>query len=358
MKLYQKLIARGLKGLGLFELYKRYHRRDLLIITYHGILPDHACRSDSISPERQFEFRNFVCASAFDEQVRNLKKKFNPITLKEYLFRRAKNQTLPDYSVVITFDDGFKNNYEYAFPILQKWGVSAVFYISTNFIGKSEMLWTEEIIYRINHTHKPLLKVWLNDAESIFYLKSAQERENASNWLRGRLKHSRKPAVLKILQQIREQLDDVSLELDELDKLRYQFMTWEDVNEMLAGGMEIGSHTHNHFILSQLDEAECRDELRRSKELIEKNTGQECLLFSYPNGRQTDFSARDKKILKELGYACATTQIGHMNNYNTDLFELGRLNISRQAIGIAFDTMVSSPLGKIRQNQSPGAIIE
>jgi peptidoglycan/xylan/chitin deacetylase (PgdA/CDA1 family) len=214
------------------------------------------------------------------------------------------------------------------------------------------MLWTEELIYRLNHTKQPALTVVIRDQEQRYDINTVDKKEKAANHIRQQLKHSLKKEVEEVLEQIRTQLQDVSLELtSEKDQLRYRFMDWHHLREMAGNGMEIGSHTHNHVLLSQLDETECRNELQTSRDLIESHLRIPCILFSYPNGKRSDFSRRDIDILQELGYRCATTQEVGWNNANTGLFELHRLNISRKMTGIAFETSLALPFQQLRRKR-------
>lgn len=347
MRLYGKVIAYALKGLGVLALLKSTHKSQLLIVTYHGVLPDKLYQGDS--PLREYEYRNFMNVSDFEEQIRYFRTHYHPIMLKEYLQYRKEGKELPPYSVIVTFDDGFLNNYEYAFPILKKYDVPAVFFVSTAFIGNQKMLWTEELIYRLTHTQKKQLNVQILGKEQQFFLETVRQKQLVASRIRQQLKRVPRKEVERFMQQMQEQLDDVSLDFTSVeDQLRYHFMDWHHLKEMIANGMEVGSHTHNHLILSQLSEQESRFELKTSRDLIEKNLGIVCYGFSYPNGKRTDFSERDKKILRDLGYLCATTQEPGWNDDNMDLFELKRINISHKAVGIAFETVLAIPTQKFR----------
>ncbi len=334
--------------MGIFSFIRNLHRHELLIITYHGVLPEGLCAQSELLQE--FEYRNFMNTTDFESQMKYLRQHFHPISFKDYLRYRNGDTELPPFSIIVTFDDGFLNNYEYAFPILKKWEIPAVFYVATSFIGQNKMLWTEELIYRLNHTEQKMLTVVIRDQEQQYDISNAIQKEKTANHIRQQLKHSLKKEVDEVLEQIRTQLQDVSLELtSEKDQLRYRFMNWNHLREMARNGMEIGSHTHNHVLLSQLDENQCRNELRTSRDLIENNLRIPCILFSYPNGKRSDFSRRDIQILQELGYQCATTQEVGWNSAETDLFTLHRLNIARKMTGIAFETSLALPLQNLRR---------
>ncbi|MEK6777824.1 MAG: polysaccharide deacetylase family protein [bacterium] len=111
-------------------------------------------------------------------------------------------------------------------------------------------------------------------------------------------------------------------------------MTWDHLREMIHGGMEIGSHTHRHIILAKSGDEHVDYELSQSKMLLEKNLGQPCPLFCYPNGHYPE-SGNDftNSIVKKAGYSCATFMCGGINHPWTDPYF-----IARRAVGL-FTTM-------------------
>ncbi len=334
-----------MKWIGFFELLKKTNRAKLIILTYHGVIPD---KIHQENPHRVFEFRNFANESDFDHQMYYIRKNFNPVSLADYLDCRMNERPLPVNSVIVTFDDGFRNNYEFAVPILKKYDMSAAFYVTTNFVGKQKMLWSEEIMYRVMHTEKKEMILNL-DYEHNFSLDTIAKKEYAGTLLRIYLKKSKKQDVLNLLKNLRDKLDDVEIELEGTNQIRYGFLTWDDVRKMSEEGMEIGSHTHNHYTLNQLDLDECREELETSQRLIEEHTQNKCVLFSYPNGKKENFACRDKELLEELGYRNAVTQLDFINKGNEDPFELGRINITSGVKGIVFESYLSGIIPALRK---------
>ena len=300
------------------EFRRRKHRNSLLILTYHSVLPYSEKFAD-------FDYRNCVSTEAFSEQLAFLKRKYEVITLKE-AEKRLRNNTLHGYECVITFDDGFKNNHDYALPVLQKHGLTAVFYITTSFIGSREMLWTEKINAIVMNA--PVQEIELNMEQPIHIpLRTVGDREKASVKLRTWLKYQPRFQQENVARTLMEATgyipDGVAKDAD-----RYAFMTWDEVRSMRDAGMEIGSHTAHHYLLNMLSEEESHTELRESREIIEKELSESCTLFSYPNGAEGNFYPLHFKQLNDLGYTSAVTQIPGFNKPGDNLYALNRVNIS------------------------------
>ncbi len=164
---------------GLNQLYKQKNKGSVLILTYHSVLPN--------SPKFEgFDYRNCVSAEDFDAQIKYLKKHYSIISLNEAT-ERLKADRLDNIHVVITFDDGFKNNHDYAVPVLLDNDATAVFYIATDFIGKHYMLWTEKVNDILLNTKLNKLKVNLDEPVELD-LSSVEKREKASVLVRTYLK--------------------------------------------------------------------------------------------------------------------------------------------------------------------------
>jgi hypothetical protein len=129
---------------------------------------------------------------------------------------------------------------------------------------------------------------------------------------------------------------------------RYDFLTWQQIREMASAGVEFGSHTVRHPILSTLDAARLDAEIAESKRQIEASVGVACDAFAYPNGSADDYGEREKKALRAAGYRCALSLRGNVNGCRPDLFELDRINIGRRLDEAGFQAEVAGLLGRAR----------
>lgn len=314
----KNLIFQTFRILGVYRFYRRKVRDKAVVLTYHGILPEIPRVNGS-----DFEYRNFVTAKQFEDQIRFLLKHYRPLKVADFY---EENNTVAG-GFLITFDDGFRNNYRYAMPVLQKYNLQGCFFISTDLIGTRQYLWTEQVTLLLEKTTKSQLELTL-DSNKRFEIATPEQKEAASLEIRRHMKRMPLQQRNAVLAQLKEQLSDVALEVGSQEEERYLFMTWEEVRAMIEGGQAIGGHTHTHPILSTLTEEESQQELELSRTAIETHTGQPCLSMSYPNGEKEDYSDIQISQLQKLGYQCAFTQVPLFNSADTNRFELRRVNVS------------------------------
>ncbi len=334
----KNLLYGSLEYSGLNQFYRKKTHRSLRILTYHSVLP-YSEKFDS------FDYRNCVSTERFDRQLAILKNSYRPVTLSEAL-QRLQNNELQGNEVVISFDDGFLNNHDYALPVLQKHNLSAVFYISTAFIGKQEMLWTEKVNDILMNAKCEKIEIVL-DKKTIINLQTVALREQASVKVRSFLKYRPWKIQEDVIGQLISQTGYVPQAITN-DPERYAFMGWEDVCRLNRAGMEVGSHTHNHLLLNMLNEEESYRELQLSRDLIEQNLGRKCLLFSYPNGAPGNFLPRHYKQLEKLGYRCAVTQVPGFNTSQTPNYALKRINITSKMDVLIFKACLSGSRNLIK----------
>ncbi|MCB0262812.1 MAG: polysaccharide deacetylase family protein [Calditrichaeota bacterium] len=319
---------------GVYSSYRRINQKKALVLTYHGILPEIP------SGGSEYEYRNFVTTRQFDQQIQFLLKNYRPLKAADFCHPDVDTSS----GFLITFDDGFRNNYRYAVPILQKYGIEGCFFISTGLIGTRDFLWTEEVTRLLNNTkQKELMLGWAD--KLVLPLVTTTDRANASQIIRKKLKLAPKAERDEAMACLRSQLSDVPADMLPDEEERYLFMTWDEVKGMVKAGQHIGAHTHTHSMLSTLSESESWEELKLSKELLEKATAQECFTMSYPNGESDNFSELHKTQLKKLGYKCAFSQIPLFNNGQTDRFALHRFNVS---LGLPLSLMEAKLCGLLK----------
>lgn len=333
MSYYNKLknsyfLATKFSGLQRFKRFR--NRKHSLTLTYHGVLPETG------DVDAQFENRNFVSVEQFDKQIEILLRHFIPIQLED--ITGAPEQAAGGF--LITFDDGFMNNYRYALPVLKKYDLSAVFFITTGLVGTRKLLWTEQVSRLLARTKRRTLKIFI-DREYKFELDDEENRDAISKQIRTLMKRLPKTKRDTVLAQLYRQCIDVNPELESDEEDRYLFMTQDQIKDLIKHGQVIGSHTHTHPILSTLNEQDSMFELEQSKQLLEKWTDRTCMALSYPNGAVSDYREVQRKQLKKLNYRCAFTQIPRYNSAQIGLYDLRRLNITAKMNPAVFEAKVS-----------------
>jgi peptidoglycan/xylan/chitin deacetylase (PgdA/CDA1 family) len=217
-------------------------RPEVRILYYHSISDD--------------PVRSSVSPPAFEAQMEYLRRsRYRPLSLSEAARRLTSRGNLPEQSVVITLDDGFRDNYERAFPVLARLGFPATVFLTASYIGTDRL----PTLTRTDFVPRPL--------------------------------------------------------------------DWGQVKEMHAHGIEFGSHTLTHPMLSQLQPGEARREIAESRRVIEDRLGAPAPLFCYPRG---DFNEAVKRIVREEGYVAACTTLPGVNDWRTDPFALRRTYVSRR----------------------------
>ncbi len=127
--------------LGLHSLFRFLHRHSLTILLYHGVAPK---RDIGIYNYR----KKFIDPLIFARQMEYLRRKYTILPLEEAM-RALENGTLPPYAMAITFDDGYANNYTYAFPVLRAHSVPATVYLTTDFVEHKKPLWVDRLEYLV-----------------------------------------------------------------------------------------------------------------------------------------------------------------------------------------------------------------
>lgn len=330
----KRVVVAILYGLGILWLSRLLNRRRLVILTYHGVLPSEAGPADARS-------RNVVTEDEFRRQVRYLSRAYRCLPLAEAVELLRRGERLPLYPACVTFDDGFRNNFVHAFPILREYGVPATIFLATGHIGtRIRLLWTEKAEFLIMRTPKTRLVLEADGIRWELSLGDPQARARAARRTVGALKAMSSEQRERLLRAL-EAAAGVSDGDAEREPGRYAFLDWPEVREMANHGIEFGSHTVSHAILATLGAEARLAEVVESKHEIERRLGRPCRLFSYPNGTAGDFADVDKANLREAGYRGAVTQIAGLNDGTTDPFELRRVNIGRGHSGLLFIAQVS-----------------
>ncbi len=308
--LIKKILYRG----GAFKLCSLIKSsRYVPILMYHGIRR----KQDNEIPEKIFE--KHLDSRIFTDHLRILKKYCTPVSLSE-IFAEKK---LPVNPVVITFDDGYKNNYDVAFPLLQEYQVPATIFVTTGFVDKTHFLWTDRLEYIVAHSASKDT-ISLQGGTLILKMDNEKEKLKTLTSVKEKLKNYNEEERLEILENIEQKLGSGY----EWTQIHPELMplSWDEIREMKNSGLvEIGSHTVSHPILSRCSDEKQLYELATSKYRISEELGDNCILFAYPNGRHIDYTKNTIRILKECGYKIALTTIsGCCDTCEDDSFELKR----------------------------------
>jgi peptidoglycan/xylan/chitin deacetylase (PgdA/CDA1 family) len=264
-----------------------------------------------------------IDAATFAWQVRFIQRNFLLMTLGEYIRRVREKGEIPGPIAILTIDDGYRDFYEIAYPILRKHGVPATFFITVNFIEDKIWLWPDILRFALENSREKLIsfrfentsfEVPTGDPETI-----SREWGSLSDFCI-RLDDDKKWVLIYSL--LAAARVDLPREMD----AKYAPVTWEQIREMKGEGIEIGSHTMNHPVLARVrDERLLREEIAGSRRAIEERIGERVATFCYPNSMPGDIDDRVVREVKEAGYCGAVFGTGaHFD----DIFRLSRIGVS------------------------------
>lgn len=264
--------------LGAYRLASVYRKPRLLIACYHGVVS----RDHSADPAF---YGNTVSAVEFAEQLELLSRWFDFVDLAGAL-RWFQEERPPARRppVLITFDDGYRNNLTLAAPILRRFGAPAVFFLATGYIGTNRLLWPLELEARLLQSHPDL------------------DRRALSRLVSERRAFCKSIPNDKRLEYLDELRASTTLDPSLIDHEENDFLTWEEVHQLASMGFDFGSHTVEHPILSRLSPSELQQELSASRVRIASETGRDAVAIAYPNGGEDDFTPAVCSAAAAAGY--------------------------------------------------------
>lgn len=292
---------------------KIFGNRRLKILTYHRVLDvdlnDFELSDDVID----------ATLSDFDKQMRFVSRHFNAITFKE-LAESHKNGKLPKNPLIITFDDGYGDNFTNAYPILKRYGLPAVMFLATAYIGTNKLFWWDKLAYLFKKTLKREISVSINGHIKRYDLSDNNKKQEAIRDLRNLFKKVDEKEREDILRQLESSLN-VSIDPSVGNDL---YLSWEDVIKMSQNGIEFGAHTEKHLIFSNLSIDEVKKEIISSIKEIEQRISKPVEVFAYPGGV---YNKQCLEVLKEIGikFGCAYTK--GRNDLSKHPYELKRINV-------------------------------
>ncbi len=282
---------RVLAGMQVPELvHRRTCPRCLTIVMYHAVVEQPLPVDDWC----------FIPVERFTAQLEYLAQRFEVLPLAEAVDRLGQG-AIERPTLAITFDDGFQNNHDVAFPILRRLGLPATMFLTTGLIGTDRTVWFCQLLDALARSSRPHLQ-WQGES---LELGGRISRQRLSTRLQAALKRMPQPELQEEVSRIVSALGGSGVVGRDSP---FRMLNPESVGTMARSGLiEFGAHTRTHAILSRLSEAEQREEIAASVHATEALAGQPCRLFAYPNGRAEDYDRNTVAILREHGITAAVT---------------------------------------------------
>ena len=315
----RRLVVGAMEGSGILPAARR--RADpgrAVILRYHSVSHFDATgrlyRSPSIA----------VTPDTFERQMRFLAAWYQVVPLSRLVDCVLQGEAFPPRAAAITFDDGYRDNFVHALPVLRSFGFQATVYVTTCAIGDGWRFWLSRVRASILEASKNRI-----DLQELgqFDLSSEQDREDAVKHLTRRLKllssEEREAAIERLAAET-----GCIVPVPGSDRW---FMDWDELREMSASGIDIGAHTYSHPILTRLSDGAADTEIRRSRDELEAGLGRPVHHFAYPNGGGVvNHDTRIANLVRSAGFRSASTSVDGVLRLGADPFRLRRLGIAQR----------------------------
>ena len=222
---------------------------------------------------------------------------------------------LPSRTFCLTVDDGYRDFAEVAFPILQRYGVPATVFLTTDFVDGTMWNWWDRVIVAFQRSGAAEATGFAHPFHAIEAWKQIPEAEKR--------------------QRVAELEAAVGASTEQAPEAVYQAMSWETIAQLAAAGIEFGGHTQSHPILSQIDDVQLEQEIGGSLQTIERHLGAPVRTFAYPNGRAEDFDERAVRMLQATPLVGAVTTEARFLTIErgSDRWRIPRLVFPETALG-------------------------
>jgi peptidoglycan/xylan/chitin deacetylase (PgdA/CDA1 family) len=287
----------------------------LLVLMYHRVLP-------AEHPDRAIEQPGmYVSPATLDMHLGLLKRHFNIVHLDDWLRQAADGQSLPQLSCALTFDDGWRDNFEYAFPLLQRHGCAATIFLVSGMTGTAREFWPNRLARALTRLGPAdSLQGPLGDllapllAEARAHGKWSLETLDRAVVLAKQLPEGQIVSALEALQAGAVANNDTRAVLNEAE-----------LHLMAASGLvRFGSHTRTHYRLrGEVPSQVLEQEIAGSGAEIGASVGRSAALFCYPNG---DLTTAAVDVVRQHYIGAVTTQTG-WHTSGADPFLIRRIGV-------------------------------
>lgn len=292
----------------------------LIILTYHRVLPENA-------PEREFEQPGMIVSPENLHQHIRLIRSIGaePVHLDEWLRKKKASEPLPTLSVAFTFDDGWRDNYLYAFPLLRQEQVPATIFLVTKMVDTDDTFWPEQVIQllrtpgvNLNEPSLDWLRPYLGDLANKSTPLSLLEADEVIN----RLKDLDDATILDHLGSYTRSLPEKKNGTSEQSPPVLQA---RDLADMAQNNLvKYGAHTQNHFRLNRLNnKAALEQQIAGCLSDLEAMKINSTPIFCYPNG---DITGSGEQMVANHYQAACTTKTG-WNKLTRSEYDLHRFNL-------------------------------
>lgn len=304
---------------GLFWIFSKILvRKNLFVFNYH-------CFNTFVNDQLRIgSLFSYSYRENFERQIQFLSRHFNKLKSLD-----LQNESFLKKTYLLTFDDGYKDNFDIALPILKEYSVPSIFFITTSVIGTHNLLWYDRVrLYYERNRKKGILGSIRTKTQC---RKSIQE-----------LKEKDYEEFLEIVKTYNNNSPEISRVM----------MNWEEVREVFDSGIIIGAHSHTHPVLGKMERYQQMREIQNSVELIRNKLDFSPFAFAYPEGQSETFNNDTIDILRDSGIKFAFTTWNGINTQRTHPYYLKRIGVNpKDSIPILACKIIRAAFDNIRNSQ-------
>jgi peptidoglycan/xylan/chitin deacetylase (PgdA/CDA1 family) len=310
---FKSFILHALTWTAVDRFFRYLNNDKLLVVMYHGVT------ENQYDPPVWTQLPHGI----FRGQLEYLDRHYHIITLADLTAAILGKKSLPQKPALITFDDGLKNNFSVAFPILREMGLPATIFLTIDFIGTRNLLWFDELYLLMKEAMDRGIRLPLPNG-MIQEGHTAGEISGSCLDYIETLKHAGNEYRLQVMEKLH-----ASFPFDREKWLAdFGLLDWSNVLEMHQSGLiDFGVHTASHCVLSELPRNDWEREIVAPKKKLESFLGSEISSFCFPNGRpEIDFRPEHMEYLRGAGYQYAfSTENSLFSFSSSEPMNIGRI---------------------------------
>lgn len=325
------LLATSGLGDGLLRARKFVRLPLLTVLTYHRL----------VAPDPAFELDPGTLDSdpaTFELHLDAIESHFQILRLSDLLHHRY-GKPLPPNPLLLTFDDGYRDNVEVVLPILRRRGISAVFFIATGFPDAGKLYWWDRAALLLRRCRRDPVVL---RASIPLTLEPVRDLQGSTSRLLRAIKRTRGLDLDALFDEL-SRASGVVLDADEERAIAERtVMTWNEVRALAAAGMDVGSHSHTHRVMSTLSPEQILEDLRRSREVLTRELGVAPRAVAYPVGHP--LTRRERDVIARSGFELGfTNATGVAETWRLDPLQIPRIAMDREIDRRRFRALLALP---------------
>ena len=282
----------------------------LRVLTYHRI--DEPSRMENLHP-------GMVSATPaeFARQIKEVARNYHVVSMHTVMDAIERKTSLPARSVLLTFDDAYRDFSEHAWPIMKSYNLPVTLFVPTAFPDQPKRVFWWDRLYAAVANANRTAEVRFDDDR--FSLRTEQDKKNSFKKVRNLIKTLPHEQAMQEVDRICEELNAPELE--------NYVLGWDDLRQLASLGVTLAPHTQTHPLLNRIDEKNIIEQAMGSLNDLCREIGETLPIIAYPAGGVSDAAS---ETLRRIGFKLAFTTRRGINDLNSaDLLQLRRINVGQ-----------------------------